>query len=75
MAVIGLAELLSALDSHELYHSNWEKGVPISESFFIPIADKPQGIEVVSETFDLANGGSLIIDIGSDGKIYAVEFA
>ena len=75
MAEIDFVELKNVLKEHQSYNKWLPDGVPIGQVFHINFGSKEESILINSIEYTLPNGGSLIVDLGSDGKVYSIEFA
>jgi hypothetical protein len=75
MAEIDFVELKKVLKEHPSYKKWLPDGVPIGQRFYISFGRKQESTLIDSIEYTLPSGGSLIVDLGSDGKVYSIEFA
>jgi len=74
MAIIQAQELKELVKSNSNYLAKWELGAPIEQAFGIKFG-KPtdQAGDIESIDFELADGSTLVLDIGKDKKVYGIE--
>ena len=71
MARVDYRELVAWLKQHPKY-KEFEKGVDAEIALYISFG-KPRELPVESETFDLLDGSTLVVDHEKDGTVVGLE--
>jgi hypothetical protein len=71
MARVSIANLVKAVN-RDPGSPEWTKQVPAAVSLYITFHDAP-AIGVKSSVHGAADGSQIVLDIGTDGKVYGIE--
>ncbi|MEZ5337208.1 MAG: hypothetical protein R3F46_03000 [bacterium] len=74
MAILNYDEMVAAIRSHPDYYPKWQKDTDARSALGINFCESRPGMSVDVAQFELANGGTLIVDLDENGIAVSIEF-